>query len=342
MVGSNPLRMRRSIRSCAILAIAVSLVSCGGGGGSSGGGAVAIAPMPSPTPTPTPSPTPTPTPTPAPASTTPGPLAGGGSLGMQLEGQLACAQGVVSFNSASSAQPGWSALGTLSGPQFAEPPTVGAFTLTAVDAYSIGFDDPLIFGPANQITSETARYDQFFNGSEEFAVYRNGNPSRFDWVTLAVHAVPTQLCFLAVGVPLSSPPSTGTTPFKGFADGVVTGGAEARRLFGSLATLTFDYGAGTASVSLQLVGRGDAYGAFTQSPATAVGKVTGTGTGTAVRFRGTLRSEDGRLTGSFMGGLLGPGAANGEFAFALNDGAGLQIIGAAALAPDSGEGAWDY
>ena len=261
---------------------------------------------------------------------------------MQLEGQLACAQGAVGFNPASSTQPGWSTLGTLSGPQFAEPPAVGAFTLTGVDTYSIGFDDPLIFSPANRIASETTRYDQFFNGSEEFAVYRNGDPSRFDWVTLAVYAVQTQLCFLAVGVPLSSPPTTGTTPFAGFADGVVTGGPEARRLFGSLATLTFDYTAGTASVSVELVGRGDASGAFMQSAATPVGKVTGNGTGTAVRFHGTLRSEDGRLTGSFMGGLLGPGAANGEFAFALSDGAGLQIIGAAALAPDGGEGAWDY
>ncbi|MEO7551137.1 MAG: hypothetical protein ABIT09_08360 [Croceibacterium sp.] len=258
---------------------------------------------------------------------------------MQLEGQLACAQGAVGFNPASGAQPGWSALGSLSGAQFAEPPTVGAFTLTGVDTYSIGFDDPLIFGSANRIASETARYDQFFDGSEEFAVYRNGNPSHFDWVTLAVYALQTQLCFLAVGVPLSSPPSTGATPFAGFADGVVTGGAEARRLFGSLVTLTFDYRAGTASVILQLVGRGDAANAFMQSPATPVGKVTGTGTGTAERFRGTLRSEDGRLTGSFMGGLLGPGAANGEFTFALSDGAGVQIIGAAALAPDSGSGA---
>ena len=119
-------------------------------------------------------------------------------------------------------------------------------------------------------------------------------------------------------------------------------GTDARRLFGSLATLTFDYGAGTASVKLELVGRGDAFGAFHQSPAAAVGTVTGTGTGTGQRFRGTLRSEDGRLTGSFMGGLLGPGGANGEFAFALSDGAGLHIIGAVALGPDSGEGAWDY
>jgi hypothetical protein len=257
---------------------------------------------------------------------------------MQLEGQLACAQSALGFNAASHPQPGWSTLGSLSGPQFAEPPTVGAFTLTGVDTYSIGFEDPLTFGPSNRIASETGRYDQFFNGTEEFAVYRNGNPARFDWVTLAVHAVPTQLCFLAVGVPLSSAPMVGTTPFAGFADGVVTGGAEPRRLFGSLATMTFDYSAGTASVSVQFVGRGDATGIFTQSPATAVGTVTGTGTGNANRFSGTLRSEEGHLTGLFMGSLLGPGAANGEFAFFLSDGAGLQIIGAAALVPDSGQG----
>ena len=256
---------------------------------------------------------------------------------MQLEGQLACAQGAVGFNSASSAQPGWSALGSLSGPQFAEPPTVGAFTLTGVDSYSIGFDNPMIFGPANRIASETGRYDQFFNGGEEFAVYRNGNPARYDWVTLAVYAVPTQLCFFAVGVPLSSPASTGTTPFAGFADGVVTGGADARRLFGSSAGMTYDYGAGTASVSLELFGRGDASGAFTQSPAAAVGKVTGTGTGTAARFRGTLRSEDGSLTGSFMGGLLGPSGLGGQFAFSLSDGAGTLIIGTAALAAGNGQ-----
>ena len=259
---------------------------------------------------------------------------------MQLEGQLACAQGALDFNPASSAQPGWSALGSLSGPQFAEPPTVGAFTLTGVDTYSIGFEDPLTFGPANRIASETGRYDQFFNGGEEFAVYRNGNPVRFDWVTLAVYAVSSQLCFLAVGVPLSSPPSTGTSPFTGFADGVVTGGADARRLFGSLAALTFDYSAGTASVSLELVGRGDASGAFTQSPAAAVGKVTGAGTGTAARFRGTLRSEDGSLTGSFMGGLLGPSGLAGQFAFSLSDGAGTLIIGTAALAAGDGTNYW--
>lgn len=340
---------RRCSHLCMAVVLASTLSACGGGGGGGGtssgaGGSVSVAPS-APTPTPTPTPTPSSTPTPSPGFFAPGPLAAGGSLGMQLEGQQACAQGTLGFNPRSGAQPGWTSLSGLSGAQFPVPPAVAGISLTGVDTYALGFEQSISFGPADRIAPEAPVYDQFFNDGGEFAIFRNVGPQRFDWATLGVHAVETQLCFFAVGVPLSyppgsgiSPPVSGKAPYVGFADGMVTGGAQVQRLFGSGATATFDYAAGTVSVRLELFGRGNAFGDFT-SPIplrTKIADVTGSGTGTAQRFTGALQSEGGALTGSFVGGLLGPTALGGNLAFILSDGAGVQIIGAAAIAPDNG------
>ncbi len=132
--------------------------------------------------------------------------------------------------------------------------------------------------------------------------------------------------------------------FEGIADGVVTGGPTVQRLFGSLASAKFDHAAGTAAVSFELYGFGNALGAFGSAfgGPMLITVVTGNGAGSPQRFTGTLRSEDGRFTGSFVGGLLGPGGVNAQISFMLSDGTGLQVIGAAALENEGGAGAWDY
>lgn len=259
---------------------------------------------------------------------------------MQLEGQQACATSTLGFNPASGPEPGLRSLSGLSGIQFPPANTVAGFVLKDVDTYEFGFDqlDFQIFGPANRLPRETPVYHQYLSfeqGPSEFAIYRNVGGPTLDWATLGYFAIPTQICFYGVGVAVFSPPTSGTKSYNGIADGVQIGSGEPQRLFGSVATLTYNFTDNTASVTVELVERDNAFANFLLNPSKAGKKLAGSGTGSPSRFQGTLSDSSSGLAGTFVGSLLGPEAKGGEIAFALSDASGVKVMGSGAFGVDA-------
>ena len=330
---TQPIRMSQWVLGPAIVAM---MSGCGGGGSGSAAPPVNVAPpttLMSPPPTPTPTSIPTPTPAPL------GPLAGGGMVGDQLEGNCAYARGTLTFNSRTDVLPGLAAITGVTGADLSAPPsgTVGVgITLRGVDAYDVGFEGPQ-FRPADKIAAETALFDQYFQSAGfdnvELDIYRNNGPLAFASVALGFYAEPTVFCPFAIGLPVTGLPTSGTATYGGIADGIAIVGGEPRRLFGSPATLTFDYAGNTGTVRLELSGRGDAFGNFTATPASSVTLVTSTVTGVSGQFSGTAQGSPGGYSGTVMGYFLGPQANGVGMAFRLEGANGARIIGSAAFAP---------
>lgn len=310
------------IRS-SMVAIAIGLTACGGGSSGSGN-----APSVMVTPNPTPAPTPAPTSTPAP---TPGPLAAGAVAGNSISGPYACAPATLGFAERPSAAPGLTSLTAFldNGQVFDLFP----MELPRIDTYEYGFV-PTVFDAADKVASESGVYDQFVTDGE-LDIYRNQGPFRFDWATLGLvsNKGDSNLCALALGLAVFDAPVSGSRSYGGIADGIAFVGGEARRMFGSPATLTYNYAAGTGTVRLELSGRGDAFGNFAAGPGTPIVIVTGNISSANGRFSGILQSASTGLVGTLRGSLFGPQAKGAGVAFELSDGAGTRIIGSAAFAP---------
>ena len=142
----------------------------------------------------------------------------------------------------------------------------------------------------------------------------------------------SQITFFAAGslTPPRQIPTTGTATFSGVADGLWVDGGTTRRLFGSQATLTANFGAGEVTSRLDLRGHDNAFGDFLSAPTTTLGTFTGTGRiGSNGFFSGTYSPAAG-YSGSFGGALFGPSAEEFGLSFELTGSAGQTAFGAAA------------
>lgn len=324
----------RSVMWISAVGAAGLLSACGGGSGSQSGSAVAVAPAPTPTATPTSVPTPTASPTP----TVSGPLAARGGVGDQLEGPSFCVRGTLVYNQPGSASPGLVGLSDLKMAELVLP-TFGV-TLAGTDAYNIGFEGPEL-RPVDKIAPETPLFDQFYQGEDsvEFDIYRNTGFIVVERAALGFYSDTIHFCPFAGGAPPSQLPTGGTTAYRGIADGVAIVGGQAKRLFGSAATLTIDHATGKGTVTLDLahsLDSGQAFGAFS----TAVlqefdfAPIVATVSGANGRFSGTLRNSSGDLTGPIEGSLFAPGGPAAGVSFVLNDASGIRVVGAAVFKSD--------
>ena len=336
MTGGSARPKLQSLRSCALVAIAVALASCGdGGGGAAGGGAVVVAPTPSPTST-------TPTPVPTPLSTA---AIAGALQGQSLRTAEACARGTFSF---AGSPPRLSGIGTIT--------SVGAFNGAAgngldivyrgPDSYDLvfGFDDLGLIRPGDKRMSATAAYDNFNLGNGyEFEIYRNIGARSLQRVTMGregspITADPTATgytCFYAAGLNDTSLPTSGTTDYAGFADGIALIDGKATRLFGSAAVVSLDYAARTGTVRIDLASRDTPFGEFLAGPATPIGRTTwqfklSSNPSFANYVEPVSIEGPGQATGDFPGIAFGGGAAIG-LVFALTTPNGDRVFGSVAV-----------
>jgi len=331
-------RWRHPIPLAMIAALAATPAGCGEESGNVGGGAVAVDPVPTPTPTPTPTPSPTPTPTPTTGIA-------GALQGQSLRAAEACAQGTFAFDGS---PPRLSDIGSI-GSLVAFDGAAGNgldIVYRGTDSYDLvfGFDDVGLIRPSDKRASATAAYDNFNLGNGfEFEIYRNIGAQNLERVTLGRQGSPIlagsaatgYTCFYAAGFNAASLPSSGTTDYAGFADGIALIGGRSTRLFASAAVASLDHAARSGTLRIDLAGRDAPFGEFLNAAATPIGRMT-------IQFRLSsnpdfansveLLSIDGpgQATGEVTGLVFGEGAAIG-FVFALTMANGDRLFGSAAV-----------
>ena len=220
---------------------------------------------------------------------------------------------------------------------------IGTFEYRGPNNYAVefgGFGGPA-FASGDQATSTTA-----------FDVFRTSEQGSFANLELARAATgvaltyasfgnvveffdqssKAQITFFAAGsqTPRAQVPTTGSANFAGIADGLWTDGTTTRRLYGSPATLTADFGTGIVTSRLELRGHDDPFGNFLAAPTTALGTFTGTGaiTSGGPLFSGTYAPSAG-YAGGYGGTFFGPAAGEFGLSFALTGSPGQAAIGSA-------------
>jgi hypothetical protein len=138
------------------------------------------------------------------------------------------------------------------------------------------------------------------------------------------------ISFLTIGsrTPAGQMPTTGSATFIGIADGLWVDGAATRRLYGSPATLTANFGTGQLTSILELRGHSDPFGNFAAAPTTVLGTFTGTGTISGATFSGIYGATAG-YSGPFAGNFYGPVANEYGLSFGLTGGPGQSVVGVA-------------
>lgn len=334
--------MIASVRPWTAALAAALLAGCASGGGGVSLAPVAAPPAPPPAPPPSPPPSPPPTPSP-PGSTFPG-IAGssfGGPSARIVAGAEVTidASRRVTIVEIANARPARSGLENM------------IVTYLGPDSYALeccGFGGPsftaenLVSPPASDIRQWRNPADLQYADNLELARTGEGmvlTYTGFGNVTslsdLGAATPEAVIDFFAVGEGTreSGMPRTGTARYSGTADGLWIDGNTTRRLWGSKASFEMDFGAGTATTRLELVGRGDAFGDFRNAPSTPLGNFSGTGRisiGPMLsRFNGDFAAAAG-YTGGFDGYFFGPGAEEVGMSFQLRGGPGQLVTGAAA------------
>lgn len=201
-----------------------------------------------------------------------------------------------------------------------EYPATDQFTLD-----SNGFGGPA-FLPRDK-SAAVAPHDHFRVGREEFEIYRNSD-TPLTFATLGRISSADSLCFYAAGRGSSNYLVDGDYGFTGLTDGLLVRPEGAMRLFGAVARGRIYANMRTITISIPLQARGDAFGAFQNSPAIDLGMAQATITYSSAGLPVTrLEGPDG-ATGTITGlsfDLMGLG-----FVFELTYPNGDRVMGAAA------------
>jgi hypothetical protein len=138
------------------------------------------------------------------------------------------------------------------------------------------------------------------------------------------------ISFLALGVPTVDLPKTGSANFNGFVDGLWSQDGTTRRLYGSTATLSIDFGTSQLLATLNLSGRDNPFGDFLNSPSVPLGTFSGSGSLKSGMnyFSGMFEGPTG-WAGSFQGGFNGPSASEYGYVFGLEGSNGATASGVA-------------
>jgi hypothetical protein len=136
--------------------------------------------------------------------------------------------------------------------------------------------------------------------------------------------------FLAIGskTAASDIPTSGSASYSGIVDGLWHDGETVRRLYGSEARLQVNFATGQLASTLDLVGRGNPFGDFMNSPSAALGTFAGTGTIANGFFSGQYIPTNG-YSGEFGGTFFGPAAAEFGLTFGLRNNKGGSAAGSA-------------
>lgn len=313
--------------------LALVLTGCGGGGGG-----IVSTPTPPATPTPSPTPSPTPTPTPTPSAVVQ-PFPSSNPPTAYSTVNVSVNANVTTAPSPNGAQrvTGITSLTSVGTPSF------GSFEYRGPDNYAVefgGFGGP-VFDPDEKVASSEA-YELFYDFAWEpyFAnleLARRDRGIQFTYLTFGSVMAGIdrpdhgEITFFVAGsqTPDSQMPRSGSATYTGIADGLWIDGSTVRRLYGSSATLTADFGSGQVTSTLNLAGRSDPFGAFTAGQLTTLGVFNGTGAISGRTFDGSYAPTAG-YSGPFTGTFFGPAAEEYGLSFRLNGGVDQSVIGVAA------------
>ncbi len=312
------------------LASALALAGCGGGGS---GASLSSTPGPAPVTPPTPPQTPPPPPT---ATVSPFPSASPPTY-------YTTVHATVNAKVTTGPSPnGTQKVTGLTNTTFVGMPSLGNIEYRATDTYLVEFYGMggLRFDPDEKVASSDV-YEQFHDfawdpyfGNLQLARRDRGIQftyltfgSVFEGIDSPTHGA---LTFFAAGseTPVSMMPQTGSASYSGIADGLWIDGGVTRRLYGSTATLTANFGTGQVTSSLNLRGLSDPFGDFTAGQATPLGLFTGTASISGAGFAGNYAASAG-YSGPFTGRFSGPAAEEYGLAFRLNGGTNQTVVGMA-------------
>lgn len=311
-------------RRLLVLSCALGAIGLGGCGGSGGGG-WGVASIPAPPPAP---PSPAPTPTPTPAAATYSSFEGAtelSSFAFGLSGDFAATQ----------AADGNYVITDFDYRPFEVGPGTNSYAFTQPSPGVFDMDTYGFGGSRFELADGGELFDQRGYDNEILQVSKPGVGLDLTYTRFGNYSWGTSgsgyISFLALGVPTldSDVPRTGTASYNGFVDGLWDDGDTTRRLFGSTATMSVDFGAGTLLTTLTLTGRDNPFGDFLNSPSTFLGTFFGSGTiASRNYFSGGFNQQAG-WSGGFAGAFNGPQASEYGYVFGLTNSSGAVASGSA-------------